>query len=58
VEEQKPKWSIFTYIGRKTRGIAKLLKKSSIKIAFRINTMIENALSVRKQFGVYSNSGI
>jgi hypothetical protein len=34
---RNPKWAKFTYIGRETRFITKLLKNTNIKIAYTTN---------------------
>jgi hypothetical protein len=34
MQHQKMKWAIFTYSGRETKKIIKLLKEAQIKVAF------------------------
>ena len=42
-QEQKQKWTKFTYIGKDTRFITKLLKNTNVKIAFATDGTMDNA---------------
>jgi hypothetical protein len=44
LDRQNVKWAKFTYIGRETRVITKLFKKSNVKIAFTTSNNLESLL--------------
>jgi hypothetical protein len=53
------KWATFTYTGKQTRTIAKLFKKTNIRIAYRTNNTIRNHLQNKEHnTDKYSHSGI
>jgi len=41
-QSPKHKWARFTYIGRETKYITNMFRRSSLKIAFRTNNTIQN----------------
>jgi len=47
--EQKQKWTKFTYIGKETRFIRKLFKSTNVKTAFTTNNTIEKRLAVKQE---------
>jgi hypothetical protein len=56
---QKTKWATFTYIGKETRTITKLFKKSNIHIAFKTNNSLQKQLQYKKPLeNKYNKSGI
>ena len=42
-QEQKQKWTKFTYIGKETRFITELLRNTNVKIAFATDDTMHNA---------------
>jgi hypothetical protein len=42
------KWAIFTYTGKETRFITKLLKEFNINISYRTRNTIENIITMRR----------
>ena len=36
--EEKTKWAKFTYVGRETRAVTKILKNSNVKVTFGTTT--------------------
>jgi hypothetical protein len=57
--EIKKKWATFTYIGKETRVITKLLKNTNIRTSFRTTNTIKNHLKPRKHISnIYNESGI
>ena len=65
VNNQKPdtegkKWAKFTHIGKETRFITKIFKKSNIKIALTTNNNIEKLLTLKqdKTTSKYDKAGV
>jgi len=57
---EKTYWSKFTYIGKETRTITKVLKNTTVKVTYSTNNTLGNLLT-KKQYpsrGKYENSGI
>jgi hypothetical protein len=46
-QEEKIKWTMFTYIGRETRFITKAFKNTKVKIAFTTENTIKNLLTTQ-----------
>jgi hypothetical protein len=57
-QHQKPKWAVFTYSGKETRRITKLLKDTKIKIAFRMRNTKQYIVRQHPQKDRYNDSGI
>jgi hypothetical protein len=56
---QKQKWATFTYTGRETRTITRLLKNNNIHIAHKTRNIIQNHLKPRNNTtDIYCKSGI
>jgi len=47
-DTERKKWAKFTYIGKETRFITKIFRKSNIKIALTTNNTIEKLLTTRQ----------
>jgi hypothetical protein len=54
----KKNWTLFTYSHRKVKTITKLLKQSSLSIAFKMTKTIKNILNTQPKPNIYHNSGI
>jgi hypothetical protein len=56
---QKQKWATFTYIGKETRTITKLVKNTNIIIAYKTKNTIQNHLLPKiPNIDKYNKSGI
>jgi hypothetical protein len=54
-----PRWATFTYTGKETYLITKLLKNTNIKIGFKTNNSILTTLARKKQYtDINSKSGV
>jgi hypothetical protein len=47
-KQNKNKWAKFTYVGKETKFIKKLLKDSSVKVAFTTKNAIRKLLSLKQ----------
>jgi len=58
--EEKTKWVKFTYVGRETRDIMKILKNTNVKVTFGTDNTIGKLLTTRHEHtkSKYENSGI
>jgi hypothetical protein len=55
----KQKWSTFTYTGKETRTITRLLKNINLRIAYKTRNTVQNHLRPRDNTtDIYSKSGI
>jgi hypothetical protein len=53
------KWITFTYIGKETNFMTKLLRKTNLKIAFRTNNTIQSLLKHKQQVpDIYTQYGV
>jgi len=57
---QNPKWTKFTYVGRATRFITKLLKNTNLKLAYSTNNDLGKPLKMAKtqKLSKFDKSGV
>ena len=57
---ERTKWAKFTYIGKETRFITKIFRKSNIKVALTTNNTIGKLLTTKQEetTSKYDKSGI
>jgi hypothetical protein len=55
-QNQKTKWSTFTYSGKEVRKITRLFRDTEMKIAFRTKNTIQNILRPHTQTDTYNKN--